>query len=275
LTSSKGLLRPSCAHPLGGPRVPRLLDIASARCLGCLLRGTTCSRPPGLACVPQLHALVLVRLLGAPPTGGTRSFSESNATVATTTCPDYLHSHTRIMRPSTASPADIPLRLLSADILGVAPSPLAPDKTRQHTLPATQTSTAATTTCPDYLLSTLAYPNNAPVHGLTDVLYGCSQRIYWVWHPRPSLSTRHGNTRCSRLNPPQRQPRHAQTTFTRIPKRCAHLRPCRWTSMPTVNGYRMVPWPSHPEQIHNTTTLATQTPSRPPNYVHACPVDAS
>jgi hypothetical protein len=37
----------------------------------------------------------------------------------------------------------------------------------------------------------------------------------------------------------------------------------------------VVPWPSHPEQTHNTTTLATQTPSRPPNYVHASPVDAS
>jgi hypothetical protein len=37
----------------------------------------------------------------------------------------------------------------------------------------------------------------------------------------------------------------------------------------------VVPWPSHQEQTHNTTTLATQTPSRPPNYVHASPGDAS
>jgi hypothetical protein len=43
-----------------------------------LLRGTTSSLPSGLACVPQLPALVLVRLLGAPPTGGTHSASQTH-----------------------------------------------------------------------------------------------------------------------------------------------------------------------------------------------------
>jgi hypothetical protein len=37
----------------------------------------------------------------------------------------------------------------------------------QHPLLATQTSTVATTTCLDYL-HPLAYPNDAPTHGLTD-----------------------------------------------------------------------------------------------------------
>jgi hypothetical protein len=49
--------------------------------------------------------------------------------VATTTCLDYLRSHTRTMRPSAVLP--ICLRLAhSQRILGAAPSPLAP---RSHT----------------------------------------------------------------------------------------------------------------------------------------------
>jgi hypothetical protein len=98
LTSSKGYLRPSCARPLGGPRISsatwyRLVSAACclSTCLAPawhlpgtylalarhLLRGTTSSLPSGLACVPQLPALVLVRLLGAPPTGGTHSASQT------------------------------------------------------------------------------------------------------------------------------------------------------------------------------------------------------
>jgi hypothetical protein len=44
LISSKGALRPSCARPLGGPRVSSATwhRLGSAACcLGCLLRGTT------------------------------------------------------------------------------------------------------------------------------------------------------------------------------------------------------------------------------------------
>jgi hypothetical protein len=73
------------------------------------------------------------------------------AAVVTTTCLDYLHSHTRKARPSTSSP--IYLCACSQRILGVAPSPLAPDHTRQHTLLATKPSAVATTTCLDYLHS--------------------------------------------------------------------------------------------------------------------------
>jgi hypothetical protein len=71
--------------------------------------------------------------------------------VATTTCLGYLHSHTRTIRPSTASP--IYLYACFQRILGVAPSTLALDKTRQHALLATQISTVVTTTCLDYLHS--------------------------------------------------------------------------------------------------------------------------
>jgi hypothetical protein len=52
-------------------------------------------------------------------------------------------------------------------------------------------------------LSTLAYPNDAPIHGLTDVRLAYSQRVLGVAPPPPSLSTRHGNTHCSRPKPRQ------------------------------------------------------------------------
>jgi hypothetical protein len=71
LTSSRSYLRPSCARPLGGPRIS---SVAWHR-LGCL-------QPLGFACVPQLHVActsqVLVWLLRAPPTGGTHSASRTN-----------------------------------------------------------------------------------------------------------------------------------------------------------------------------------------------------
>jgi hypothetical protein len=91
--------------------------------------------------------------------------------VATTTCLDYLCSHTRAMRPSTASP--IYLYAYSQRILGVAPSPLA---SRPHT---------ATTTCLDYLRSHIpercAHPRPHR-YTSTPALSG-----YWVRHHRPSL----------------------------------------------------------------------------------------
>jgi hypothetical protein len=53
-------------------------------------------------------------------------------------------------------------------------------------------------------LSALAYPNDAPIYGLADI-YTSAPALngYWVCLPRPSLSPRHGNTRCSRLKPRQ------------------------------------------------------------------------
>jgi hypothetical protein len=59
---------------------------------------------------------------------------------------DYLHSHTRTIRPSTASP--ICLYAYFQRILRVVPTPLALAETRQRTLLATQTSTVATTQPP-------------------------------------------------------------------------------------------------------------------------------
>jgi hypothetical protein len=126
------------------------------------------------------------------------------STVATMTCLDYLHSHTRTMRPPTASP--ITLCLLSTDI---GCGTLAP-RSRPHTAThAARDSNLGSGNHDMSRLSTLAYLNDAPTHGLTDnplpALNG-----YWVWHPRPSLlAPRHCNTHCrSRLKPRQWQPRH-------------------------------------------------------------------
>jgi hypothetical protein len=95
------------------------------------------------------------------------------------------------------------------------PRPSLPDHTRQHPLPAIQTSAVATTTCLDYLrLDTQAM--RPPIHGLADIRLPCSQRILGV-------------------APPARAPR---------------------------------------PDTHDTTTLATQTPPLPANYLHVTPFDA-
>jgi hypothetical protein len=82
--------------------------------------------------------LALTHTLQQHPLLATRT-----SAVVTTTCIDYLHSHTRTRRPSTASP------ICSAPALNGywvrhPRSPLALDKTRQHPLLATQTSGVAT-----------------------------------------------------------------------------------------------------------------------------------
>jgi hypothetical protein len=100
---------------------------------------------------------------------------------------------------------DMPLRLLSTDIgCGTRPaSPLAPHKIRQHPLLATRTTAVVTKTCLG--VSTPAYPNEAPIHGLADIPLrllstdiGCATLA-----PRSRLDTLHGYSRCSRLEPRQ------------------------------------------------------------------------
>jgi hypothetical protein len=124
------------------------------------------------------------------------------------------------MRPSpTASP--IYLYACSQRILGVSPSPLAP---RPHTAtPAARDSNLGSDNHDMSRLPTPAYPNDAPIYGLTDI-YTSAPALngYWVCRPRPSLSPRHGNTHCSRLKPRQWQPRpvwggylHSHTRATR------------------------------------------------------------
>jgi hypothetical protein len=71
-------------------RPAHLLGYLASPRLGCLLPRLPASGHHLLAghlaspvsCVPQLHALVLVRLFGAPPTGGTHSASQTRRTEA-------------------------------------------------------------------------------------------------------------------------------------------------------------------------------------------------
>jgi hypothetical protein len=103
-------------------------------------------------------------------------------------------------------------------------------------------------------------------------LYACSQRVLGVAPPPPGLAlaeTRATHTpRDSNLDSGNQEHMSGLSTpayaylndapiygLTNIPLR-----------RPTANGYWVVPWPSHPEQTPDTTTLATKTPSRPPNY---------
>jgi hypothetical protein len=76
----------AAGRPLGGPRV----SSAAWHRLGCLLRGTTRPRLcTPVACTSQ----VLVYLLKAPPTGGTRSASRTYAVpVPVCQCPWYTYS---------------------------------------------------------------------------------------------------------------------------------------------------------------------------------------
>ena len=77
------------------------------------------------------------------------------------------------MRPSTASP--IYLYAYFQRILGVAPSPLAP---RPHTAThAARDSNLDSGNHDMSRLSTLAYLNDAPIHGLTDKPLAYFQRI--------------------------------------------------------------------------------------------------
>jgi hypothetical protein len=140
----------------------------------------------------QIHAITAsIRLAPRPhPCTATHPLlATQTSAVVTKTRLDYLHPHTRTMRQSTALPTN--LCACSQRILGVAPLPLALDKTQQHTLLATQTSAVVTKTCMSRL-SALAYPNDAPIHAaLPTNLCACSQRILGVApHPLALDKTR-------------------------------------------------------------------------------------
>jgi hypothetical protein len=112
-------------------------------------------------------------------------------------------------------------------------------------------------------LSALAYPNDAPIHGLTDIRLAYSPRILGVapsplaLGAQPGTATR--NTHCSRLKPRQWQPRHVWTICICMPKRCAHPRPCLPTNLSACSQriLGVVPSPlAHRPDTHNTTTSA-------------------
>jgi hypothetical protein len=167
--------------------------VVTTTCLGYLHSHTRTMRPSTASPI-YLYACSQ-RILGVVPSPLALAealqhplIATQTPAVATTTCPGYLHPHTRTIRPSTASP--IYLYACSQRILGVVPSPLAlAEALQQHKLLATQTSAVATTTC--LRPPALAYPNDAPIHPRphrytsTPALNG-----YWVWYPSSLLAPR-------------------------------------------------------------------------------------
>jgi hypothetical protein len=125
---------------------------------------------------PHSHAITATIRLALTHALQHPLLATQTSTVATTTCLDYLHSHIRTMRPSTASP--IYLYAYSQRILGVAPSALA---LRQDT--ATHTARDSNLDSGNHDMSrrsALAYLNDAAFHGLTDISLAYFQRILGV-----------------------------------------------------------------------------------------------
>jgi uncharacterized protein YbdZ (MbtH family) len=195
--------------------------------------------------------------------------------VATRACLDYLHSHTRPMRPSTALPMCLYAR--SQRILGVAPLPLALTQALQHPLLATQASAVATTTCLDYLHSH-ARPMR-PSTTLPMYLYACSQRILGVVpSPLAHRPDTHNTTTSALLTPSRRK--------NYVPASPGDHRQMEHTCMPIApspvhyfNGYWVWRSALHSQTTHgNTHCLRLQprqgnhdTPRLP---AFACPNDA-
>jgi hypothetical protein len=111
------------------------------------------------------------------------------STVATKTCLDYLHSHTRTMRPSTASPTYVQPIPNGYWVWHPRPSLSAPSQALQHATHTARDSNLGSGNHDMSGLSAFACPNDAPIHGLA-----CRQTStpapsgYWVWCPRPSLT---------------------------------------------------------------------------------------
>jgi hypothetical protein len=139
--------------------------------------------------------------------------------VVTTTCLDYLHSHTaeQCAHPRTHGLTDKPLRLLSTDI---GCSTLArPSLQTTHTAtPAARDSNLDSGNQDMSRLSALAYRRTMmrPSTASPIDLCACYQRRLGVAPSPLSLSPRHCNTRCSRLKPRQWQPRFGPELFSLV-----------------------------------------------------------
>jgi hypothetical protein len=96
------------------------------------------------------------------------------------------------MRPSTAS--SINLYACSQRILGMPPSPLALAEALQHTLLAARDSNLGSGNHDMSRLSALAYLNDAPIHGLTDIPLRPLPTDIGCGALGPRSQTTHGNT---------------------------------------------------------------------------------
>jgi hypothetical protein len=163
------------------------------------------------------------------------------------------------MRPSMASPI-YDIRPAYSQRIAIGYETLAP-RSRQDT-PATNTARDPNLGSANHdmsRLSALAYPNDAPIHGLTDIRLAYSQRILGVTPPPLALGAQAlqhtllatqtsavATTTClDYLN------FHAQTM-----RPSTDPRPCRQTSTPALNGYWVwCPRPSLTDQTHTTPQL--------------------
>jgi hypothetical protein len=154
-----------------GPNYVKLSRVVAVQLLSMFSKHNAaqppCVVPQPSAMQPCHHRLHSPRPHPCPATPTYPLLATKTSAVAAMTCPDYLHPHTRTMYPSTASA--IYLYASSQRILGVAPSPLAPDP-RPHT--ATHTARDSNLDSGNHdmsRLSTPAYLTDAPIHGLTDI----------------------------------------------------------------------------------------------------------
>jgi uncharacterized protein YbdZ (MbtH family) len=149
------------------------LTVVTTTCLDYIHSHTRTMRPSTASPI-YLYAY-FQRILGVAPSVLARSSRNSatatllatqTSTVATTTCLDYIHPHTRTMRPSPASLTDIPLRLLPTDIGCGTLDPRSRQDTATH---AARNSNLGSGNHDMSRLYTPACPNDAPIHGLTDI----------------------------------------------------------------------------------------------------------
>jgi hypothetical protein len=137
--------------------------------------------------------------------------------------------------------------------------PLALDNTRQHTLLATQTSTAVTTTCLDYL------------HSLTRTMCQSTASPTYVWPLALAQALQHTRLLATQTS--------EVATKTCLGYLHLHARPMRPSTALPADPHAcsqrilgVVPPPlAHRPDTHNTTTSAILTPSRRKNYVPASP----
>jgi hypothetical protein len=129
-----------------------------------------------------------------------------------------------------AQPLPLPTAISSTDI-GCGTLALAP---RSHTAtPTARDSNLGSGNHDMYRLSAFAYPNDAPIHGLTDIrlAYRYSQRIL-VRHPRPSHPDQTHTTAQLWLH---KHPHCQQTTCMHLLSRLVGLRASTWPPLPFVH----------------------------------------
>jgi hypothetical protein len=146
---------------------------------------------------PHIHAITASIRLAITKTPQHQLRATQTSAVVTTTCLGYLRLHTRTTRPSTASL--IYLYACSQRTLGGTPAPRSrPD----NAAPAARDSNLGSGNHDMPGLSAFAYPDDAPIHGLTDMppLRLLSADV-WCGTPTPRSQTRHTRNTTTPVTP--------------------------------------------------------------------------